>query len=126
MRRATMLTMLALAAPVAWAHDPTATDGDKYRVLLENEQVRILGYEDRPGDRTRPHRHPAFVVVALAPFKRRLRLGDGRTAVREFAAGDVLYSAGEEHVGENVGDTPTRVILVELKGAAAAAAAARR
>jgi hypothetical protein len=30
----------------------------------------------------------------------------------------VLYSGGETHIGENVGQTPTRVIIVELKAAA--------
>lgn len=100
------------------AMDPVASDGDKYRVLLENAQVRVLSYTDQPGDRTQPHAHPAFVVVVLAPFKRRLSFGDGRTVTREFKAGDVMYSKGETHVGENVGDTPTRAILVELKAPA--------
>jgi hypothetical protein len=36
---------------------------------------------------------------------------------REFKAGDVMYSAGEVHIGENIGTTPTHVLLVEIKGA---------
>ncbi|TMH10893.1 MAG: cytoplasmic protein [Betaproteobacteria bacterium] len=110
---------LALLWTAAFAQDPVASDGDKYRVLLENEQVRVLSYTDRPGDKTQQHQHPAFVVYALAPFKRRLTLADGRTMTREFKAGDVLYSNGETHIGENVGQTPTQVIMVEMKPAAA-------
>ena len=98
--------------------DPASTDPDKYKVLLDNDRVRVLSYEDLPGARTREHRHPAFVVYAAAPFKRRLTLGDGRVLTREFKAGDVIYSNGETHLGENVGDTPTRVIMVEIKGVA--------
>jgi quercetin dioxygenase-like cupin family protein len=113
---------LLLMSQVPPTKDPVVTDGDKYRVLLENEHVRVLSYEDRPGDRTHPHQHPAFVLYALAPFKRKLVLPDGSPRIREFRAGDVLYSAAEAHVGENVGDTPTRVIIVELKDAAAAQA----
>ncbi len=112
------LTMLLLATPLAFAaraQDPAATDPDKYRVLLDNERVRVLAYSDAPGAKTQLHRHPAFVVVALAPFKRRLTLADGRVLAREFQAGDVLFSGGEEHIGENVGDTPTRIVMVELK-----------
>ncbi|MBI5069083.1 MAG: cytoplasmic protein [Deltaproteobacteria bacterium] len=105
-------------AQAASAPDPTVTDGDKYKVLLENEHVRVLSYTDAPGDRTQPHRHPAFVLHALGPFKRKLTFPDGRTAIREFQGGEVFYSAGEVHVGENVGETPTRVLIVELKGAA--------
>lgn len=107
-------SLLALSGH-ALAQDPTSTDGDKYRVLLDNERVRVLAYTDAPGERTHQHQHPAFVVYALAPFKRRLVLADGRTLVREFKAGDVLYSPGETHIGENVGNTPTQVIMVELK-----------
>lgn len=107
-------TLICLSAAVI-AADPVATDGDKYKVLLDNDRVRVLAYTDQPGDRTQPHEHPAFVVYALAPFKRRLQLADGRSLVREFKAGDVLYSNGEAHVGENIGTTPTQIIMVELK-----------
>lgn len=111
------LTCMAAAAPAVRAADPVATDGDKYRVLLDNERVRVLAYTDQPGDKTQAHEHPAFVVYALAPFKRRLHLPDGRSLVREFKAGDVLYSNGESHIGENVGTTPTQIIMVEMKPA---------
>lgn len=108
---------LALLSSVAWAQDPVSTDGDKYKVLLDNEHVRVLSYTDRPGDATHQHEHPAFVVYALAPFKRKLTLADGRTLTREFKAGDILYSNGETHIGENVGQTPTQVLMVEMKPA---------
>jgi hypothetical protein len=108
------LFVLCLAGS-AQAQDPTHSDGDKYKLVLENDQVRVLSYTDQPGEKTHLHRHPSFVVVALAPFKRKIALGDGRVMAREFAAGDVLFSQGETHIGENVGSTPTRVILVELK-----------
>ena len=39
--------------------------------------------------------------------------------MREFKAGDVMYSPAQTHIGENVGDTPTHVIMVELKIAVA-------
>lgn len=107
--------LLAAAPPLAAAQDATVTDPDKYQLLLENDRVRVLSYRDRPGERTHEHRHPAFVVIALEPFRRRLHLPDGRTMVREFQAGEVMYSDAQTHVGENVGSTPTRVIMVELK-----------
>jgi beta-alanine degradation protein BauB len=114
MKRILPVALLALAAP-AWAQDPVQTDGDKYHVVLDNDRVRVLRYQDQPGERTHQHRHPAFVVVALAPFQRKLMLADGRTASRAFQAGDAMYSAGETHIGENVGGTPTQVLMVELK-----------
>ncbi len=116
MKRCWILSLALLClSRVAMAQDPVSTDGDKYKVLLENERVRVLAYTDQPGGRTHQHEHPAFVVYALAPFKRKLSFADGRTMTREFKAGDVLYSNGETHVGENIGTTPTQVIMVELK-----------
>ena len=115
---ALVLSTLACAACAAWAQDPAATDGDKYKVLLENDRVRVLAYSDRPGEKTQQHLHPAFVVYALGPFKRRLTLADGRQLERDFKTGDVLYSTGEVHIGENIGDTDTHVLFVELKDGA--------
>jgi hypothetical protein len=119
------LLLLALAPLAACAQDATATDPDKYRVLLENERVRVLGYKDLPGSRTHEHRHPDFVVVALAPFRRVLHLPDGRRLQRDFRAGDVMWSQAQIHIGENIGDTPTDVVIVELKPPPAAAACGR-
>jgi hypothetical protein len=109
--------VMLLTGPVL-AQDPAVSDADKYKVLLENDQVRVLEYKDLPEQKTHPHVHPRFVAYAVQPFKRRLTLGDGRVLTREFQAGDVLYSIGETHVGENIGSTPTHVILIEMKAAA--------
>lgn len=38
--------------------DPTITDPDKYRVVFENERVRVLEYRDEPGQRTSPTTTP--------------------------------------------------------------------
>jgi beta-alanine degradation protein BauB len=109
--------VLSLASLAASAQNPVATDGDKYRLVMENDQVRVLEYRDLPGDKTHQHRHPAFVLYAVTPFTRKIHLPDGKVLMREFKAGDVMYSAEQEHIGENVGTTPTHVIMVELKTA---------
>jgi len=38
--------------------DPINTDPDKYKVIFENDRVRVLDYRDTPGAKTKPHRHP--------------------------------------------------------------------
>ena len=52
--------------------DPVVTDPDKYRVVFENDRVRVLEYLDAPGARTSPHAHPDSVMVTLSGFRRRL------------------------------------------------------
>lgn len=97
------------------SRDPVVTDGDKYKVLMENDRVRVLDYRDSPGQRTSAHYHPDYVLCALSSFKRKLTLSDGRGGVREVRAGEVVWGKAQSHIGENVGDTDTHVIIVELK-----------
>ena len=110
--------MFCLVAGPAYAQDAVETDGDKYTVILENDRVRVLEYKDLPGQKTHQHGHPAFVLYALGPFKRTLTLPDGRVLTREFKTGDTIWSEAQTHVGTNVGETPTHVIIVELKSPA--------
>ena len=107
--------VLALSVNAAHAADPTDTDGDKYKVRFENEKVRVLEYRDKPGERTQMHAHPNFVVYALTSFKRKLIMPDGREVIREFKAGDVMWQPPQQHIGENIGDAPTHIMMIELK-----------
>ena len=94
--------------------DPVVTDPDAYRVVFENERVRVLEYRDRPGHRTTPHAHPDSVMYTLSSFRRRLHHGDEQRDV-ELPAGHVGWLPAQEHAGENIGDTETHVVFVELK-----------
>jgi hypothetical protein len=97
------------------SRDPVVTDSDKYKVVLENERVRVLEYRDSPGERTSPHHHADFVLCALSAFRRRFVLADGREVVRDVPPGEVAWSKAQSHIGENVGTTDTHVLIVELK-----------
>ncbi|GAA1545389.1 hypothetical protein GCM10009741_56040 [Kribbella lupini] len=98
--------------------DPVVTNPDAYRVLFENDRVRVLEYRDTPGHRTQPHRHPDSVMYTLSSFRRRLGSGDREVDV-ELPAGEVRWLGAQEHYGENTGDTETHTIFVELKEPAA-------
>ncbi len=97
------------------ARDPVETDGDKYSVVLENERVRVLRYHDRPGDKTLQHAHSDYVLYAESSFKRRLTFPDGRKHEVDVKAGSVVWMQSHIHIGENIGDTNTDVIIVEVK-----------
>lgn len=94
--------------------DPAKTDPDLYRVVFENDRVRVLEYRDRPGDKTSRHGHPDTVMYTLGAFRRRLTV-DGRQVEVELPAGQVRWVAAQEHAGENIGDTETHSIFIELK-----------
>ena len=94
--------------------DPTTTDPDKYKVVLENERVRVLEYRDEPGARTNLHSHPDSVMVTLSSFRRKL-VSDERSVEVTKEPGEVSWLDAQTHAGENIGETPTHVIFVELK-----------
>jgi quercetin dioxygenase-like cupin family protein len=99
--------------------DPTVTDPDKYKVVFENERVRVLEYRDEPGQRTSPHEHPDSVMITLSGFDRRLVGATGEARDVTIQPGEIRWLDAQTHSGENVGETPTHVVFVELKGAPA-------
>jgi quercetin dioxygenase-like cupin family protein len=94
--------------------DPTVTDPDKYKVVFENDRVRVLEYRDEPGEKTHPHDHPDSVMVTLSGFDRRLTVDERSRDVR-IEAGEVRWLDAQRHSGKNTGTTPTHAIFVELK-----------
>lgn len=95
--------------------DPVVTNPENYKVVFENAQVRVLEYTDKPGHLTIPHEHPDSVMYTLSSFRRRLHSDNGQVDV-EIAAGTTGWLPAQKHAGENIGDTETHVIFVELKG----------
>lgn len=102
---------------VGMSIDPTVTNPEHYKVIFENDKVRVLEYNDQPGDQTTPHDHPDSVMYTLSSFRRRLVSGDMQREV-ELDSGTVGWLPAQQHHGENIGETPTHVIFVELKEAA--------
>jgi hypothetical protein len=95
-------------------NDPTLTDPQLYRLVFENDRVRVLEYRDVPGATTHPHHHPDSVMVTLSSFRRRVSAG-GRQVDLELPAGQVRWIGAQEHSGENIGTTETHGIFIELK-----------
>ena len=104
---------------MATDRDPVATNPDLYRVVFENERVRVLAYRDAPGAKTAPHGHPDSVMITMSAFRRRLVSGEESREVT-LQPWQVRWLPAQTHSGENVGDTPSEAFFVELKDAAAA------
>ena len=119
MRRRTTLA-LALVALVGLAatsrgQDPVPLYPENYKVLFENDRVRVLDFKLRKGASEKTHFHPANVAVFLADFTIRFTLPDGTTKIREGHPGEVAFSEATAHTPENIGDTDAHGILIELK-----------
>jgi hypothetical protein len=87
---------------------------DVYRVVFENDRVRVLDVQMRPGAKSAMHAHPDYVVYLLGPAKVKFTAADGSSAEAEFPAGAVWRDA-EEHAVENISWADLRAVFVELK-----------
>ena len=112
-----LLSFLAiLITPiVGFPQDPLPLYPENYKVLLENDRVRVLDFVLRKGAKENAHAHPTHVVYVITGFKVRFTLANGETALRETKDGQVLFSEPVTHASENIGDTDAHGILVELK-----------
>jgi len=119
--RRELLAMLAVLGVTreALPQDAVTANPRSFRVVLDNERVRVLEYRSGPGLGVcgqGMHHHPDRVTVALTDAKVRVTGADGRTAVREIPAGQVFYAPAETHAVENIGGAGTLIYIIELKG----------
>ena len=117
--------LVCFAVSPALAQDPVKVDPKHYKVVFENDQVRVLRIHYGPHEKSVMHEHPDGVATFLADQRAKFTMPDGKSVERAGKSGDALWLAGEKHLPENLSDKPLDAILVELKGKAAAAAPAK-
>jgi len=83
--------------------DPVVVDAAHYKVVLENDQVRVLRIHYGPHESSPEHEHILNRVV--------LFLNDQKNGKRD----DVHESGAVKHVEDNPSDNPADRIAVELK-----------
>jgi len=111
-----MLCLLLAVAPLSAGEDPTKVDAKHYKVVVENDDVRVLRITYGAGEKSVMHYHPDSVAVFLVDQKVRFTMPDGSTEEVENKKGATAWIAGGDHLPENIGDGKIEVILVELKG----------
>jgi quercetin dioxygenase-like cupin family protein len=117
-----VLPMLA-ALPLTAASQTSEVDGltaspGNFKLLLENEHVRVLEYTLKPGERDQTHTHPPKVSYVVTGGALRVTTEDGKSFLADETAGTAEWSGAlGKHFVENVGSTPVRIVLVEVKDA---------
>jgi len=104
-----------LSFGILFAQDPVKFDPPHYTVLLNNNQVRILDYHLKPGEKTPMHSHPNHVIYSITGGTMKFTLADGKTNTATAKAGQVIWHNAETHTVENVGKNATRGLDIELK-----------
>jgi quercetin dioxygenase-like cupin family protein len=119
-------SLLLFAAGTALAQDVMKISPETHKVLLENDQVRVLEARMKPGEKVAMHSHPANVAYFFTDGKIKITYPDGKTEAREIKAGVAAWSEAVTHAAENVGTTEFHELQIELKGAAKKPASAKK
>jgi len=96
------------------AKDPLVIASNVYKVLNENEKVRVLEVIFKPDDVAKMHHHPDHVVYAKSGGKMNF-LSGGKTQDMDIETGSVIFLDAQDHEAKNIGSTTIDLIVFELK-----------
>lgn len=87
-----------------------------FKLLLENEHVRVLEYTLKPGGKDTPHTHPAKSSYVVTGGKIKIYLENGETIIVDEVAETASWMGyvGKHYV-ENIGSTTIKIVLTEVK-----------
>ena len=94
--------------------DPLVAASNVYKLLNENERVRVLEVVFKPGDIAKLHHHPDHVAYVLKGGKMSLTSG-GKTQEMELKTGSVVFLDAQDHEAKNIGNTTLDLLVTELK-----------
>ena len=87
-----------------------------FKLLLENEYVRVLEYSLKPGQKDTPHTHPAKSSYVVSGGRIKVYLENGEVLIFDEKAGTADWGdyVGKHQV-ENIGNTTVTIVLTEIK-----------
>lgn len=87
-----------------------------FKLLLENEHVRVLEYTLKPGEKDTPHTHPAKSSYVVTGGKIKVYLENGETIIVDEVTGTASWMGYTgKHYVENIGNTTIKIIITEVK-----------
>jgi beta-alanine degradation protein BauB len=94
--------------------DPLMTASNVYKLLNENDRVRVLEVVSKPGEVAKMHHHPDHVIYAVMGGKAALTTG-GKTQEMEIKTGTTIFMDAQDHEMKNIGNTTIDLVVMELK-----------
>jgi quercetin dioxygenase-like cupin family protein len=95
--------------------DPLVVAGDVYKLLMENDRVRVFDIHFKPGQKAVMHGHPDHVVYVIAGGTLKLTLPDGKSQEIPAKTGQAMWIDAGPHETVNIGSTEAHLLAIELK-----------
>lgn len=95
--------------------DSVKVDPAHHKVVFENDQVRVVRWVIRAGDKSLNHSHPNNVNINLTEYNGRVTTPDRKPFEVHDKAGSVSWRQAGIHLVENIGSQPMEGIIVEPK-----------
>lgn len=99
--------------------DALKASPENFKLLLENDHVRVLEYTLKPGTKDQPHTHPPKSSYIVSGGQLKVHYENGDSLIFDDKAGTASWL---DHVGkhyvENIGTTEIKIILTEVKSIA--------
>ena len=110
------IALTGLAAATALAQDPVKVSPNEYKVVLENDRVRVVRISYAGLEKSVMHQHPPGVGIFLTDAHFKFTYPDGKVEDISAKRGEFLWFADVwEHLPENSTNQSAEVIYVELK-----------
>jgi beta-alanine degradation protein BauB len=111
-----ILFYLAIFSAVSLkAQDVSKVNPKNFKVVLDNDKVRVIDNLSNPGEKSTWHSHPDMLIYVLEGGTNKSTTKDGKTKTTEFKKGETVWMDAVTHQTENIGKTKMHLLLVELK-----------
>lgn len=108
---------MRLLTPTLVEHDldSVKVDPAHHQVVFENDQVRVVRWIVRAGDKTLNHSHPNNLNICLTDYSGKVAVPGAKVSEVRARAGSVTWRQAGSHAVENLANQPMEGILVEPK-----------
>lgn len=95
--------------------DPAVVANNVYKLIMENDKVRVFDVRFKPGAEAIMHWHPNHVVYVISDYTLDLKLPDGATPRVPLKAGQAIWMEAGSHAAKNISSTEGHAVVIEMK-----------
>jgi quercetin dioxygenase-like cupin family protein len=110
----------------AHAQDALSVAPQVYKKVLENERIRVLQLNMKPGTKVGVHRHPDHLFYMITEGTLVFKPDGKKPYEMTLNAGEALWLPAQSRAAENDTQKDVRAVLIEFKAAAKPPAKATR